>query len=102
MKKILVAYGYGSTWSTTFCVKKEDRIKLILDEDIIDLLNNNENSDKIKSVFKQKYPQYADRIYLFDFEDLTVENIPDDIKFNIIHPDDDGGEVLITSNDLIY
>ena len=106
MTQILIACGYGSTWSTAPCVKEEDKIKLILEKDIIKILKTNieehTKTIKIKEIFIKKYPQYADKTYLFDFEDLEIKTIPDNIKFNIIHPDEDSIEILITTNDLIF
>jgi hypothetical protein len=92
---VLISTGYGAGWSTWHGHKE-----LIFHPKLVELIESGQhNRDNISTLLIELLgKKEAEEIYLGGVEELSVEWLPEGIKFKI--EEYDGSEYIITENDL--
>ena len=95
---VIISAGWGAGWSTWHY--GSNREILIFHPKLVELVESGRhNADTVSVVLNELLDkEEAEGIYLGGIEDLTIQWIPEGIKFKI--EEYDGSEYIITENDL--
>ena len=95
---VLISSGWGAGWSTWHW--GDNKETLIFHPKLVELVESEQhNANTVSAVLNELLDkEEAESIYLGGVEDLTIQWLPEGIKFKI--EEYDGSEYIISENDL--